>query len=456
MVVFRAMTESGKTFRQLSPNSTGFVFKAPPKPWPLYNRSRIQNADTVVVCEGEKCVHALHDYSVVATTSPCGAGKAQHADWTPLAGKNIILWPDNDEAGRKHMADVENLLQQVEPAPRISILEPTELDLDEKEDATDFIQQLEAAGHNKAEIQAELQEVLSKAKPRGVAARVAERIEGAISGKIRAIEFPWSFLSRCSKALLPGTVTLLCGSAGASKSFMLLQALAYWHDKEIKTGCLQLEEDRDFHLTRVLAQKSGLAGLTDPDWIRANEEQSRQAYADHQKFLDGFGSRMWAAPETEQTLEQLSRWILDRARTDCRIIAIDPITAAAQTIKPWIQDNSFLQQIKRTAGDYNCSIVLVTHPTKAFSGPDLTQLAGGAAYGRFAQSILWLETHEPKTSKVKRQCGTTDCQHNRTLRILKARNAKGTGFRLAFQFNSESLTLNELGVIVKKRKNVTN
>ena len=201
MVVFRAMTESGKTFRQLSPNSTGFVFKAPPKPWPLYNRSRIQNADTVVVCEGEKCVHALHDYSVVATTSPCGAGKAQHADWTPLAGKNIILWPDNDEAGRKHMADVENLLQQVEPAPRISILEPTELDLDEKEDATDFIQQLEAAGHNKAEIQAELQEVLSKAKPRGVAARVAERIEGAISGKVRAIEFPWSFLRRCSKAL---------------------------------------------------------------------------------------------------------------------------------------------------------------------------------------------------------------------------------------------------------------
>ena len=42
--------------------------------------------------EGEKVVHALHDYSVVATTSPCGAGKAKHPDWTPLAGKNVILY----------------------------------------------------------------------------------------------------------------------------------------------------------------------------------------------------------------------------------------------------------------------------------------------------------------------------------------------------------------------------
>ena len=94
-------------------------------------------------------------------------------------------------------------------------------------------------------------------------------------------------------------------------------------------------------------------------------------------------------------------------------------------------------------------ILALTHPMKTFSGPDLTQLAGGAAYSRFTQTILWLETHEPKTSRVKGPVGTADCRHNRTVRILKARNAKGTGFRLAFEFNSENLTLNELGVIVK-------
>lgn len=449
LIVLRAVTTDGKTFRQISPANGGFVFKAPPKPWPLYNRGRIQNADTVVVVEGEKCVHALHDHSAVATTSPCGAGKAQHADWTLLAGKNVVLWPDNDEAGRKHMADVEKILQNLEPAPRISVLEPTELDLDEKEDAADFVEQLQNASCSKAEIQQELQDTLSKAKPKGIAAEVGNHIEAAISGLIMAVEFPWGYLSQCSKALLPETVTLLCGSAGASKSFMLLQTLAYWHDGGIKTACFQLEEDRKFHLTRMLAQKSGLAGITDPDWVKTNGDQARQAYTDHQAFLDGFGSRMWAAPETEQTLDQIAHWVTDRAKSGCRVIAIDPITAAAQSPKPWIQDASFLGKIKRIAGDYGCSVVLVTHPAKSFSGPDMNQLAGGAAYSRFSQSILWLETHEPKTSRIKGAVGTADCEHNRTVRILKARNARGTGFRLAFQFSSESLTLNELGVIIK-------
>lgn len=43
--------------------------------------------------------------------------------------------------------------------------------------------------------------------------------------------------------------------------------------------------------------------------------------------------------------------------------------------------------------------------------------------------------------------------YNRTLHILKARNAKGMGLNLAFQFDPESLTLNELGLVLKERKN---
>ena len=118
MLVLRLKTPDGKTFRQCSPVKNGFIQEAPAKPWFLYNRGRIKTADTVVVVEGESCVHALHKYGITATTSPCGALKAEHADWTPLAGKNIILWPDNDPVdknlgyspGRKHMAQVEKIM----------------------------------------------------------------------------------------------------------------------------------------------------------------------------------------------------------------------------------------------------------------------------------------------------------------------------------------------------------
>ena len=453
MLVIRCKTADGKTFRQCRPHGTGYVMQAPAKPWPLYNRARIQQADTVVVVEGEKCVHALHEFGITATTSPAGAGKASHADWTPLAGKNVILWADNDTPGISHMQQVRAILESLEPSPRIAVIEPADLDLQEKEDAVDFIAQLGTLHTDKAVRQSAIMEALSKAKVKGVAAGVGELIENTISGKRQAIQWPWACVGGLTKALLPGTVTLLCGNVGASKSFMLLEAGMFWHGAGIKTAIYELEEDRDFHLLRCLAQRSRTGDITDPDWIRDNAEQARTIFDEHKVFLDGFGSQIFASPDTQPTLEQVAAWVKDRAKAGCRIIAIDPITIAAHKGRSsWEEDAAFLHNIKHTTVDHHCSIVLITHPVKAMSFPDVTQLAGGAAYQRFAQTIVWLESHADKTSTVKTPCGPADVEHNRILHILKARNGRGQGVKLACGFESESLTLRELGIIVKKKK----
>ena len=453
MLVLRLNTPDGKTFRQARPVPSGFVQQAPAKPWPIYNRARIQKADTVVVVEGEKKVHILHDYGITATTSPGGALKAEHADWSSVAGKNVILWPDNDEPGRAHMQQVEKILQRLEPAPRIAILEPADLDLGHKEDVVDYVKQLETLGNDKSQIQTAILEFLNTAKPRGIACGVSELIEDTIAGRREAVKWPWACIGGLTKALQPGTVTIICGNVGASKSFMLLEAAAYWHENGFKTAIYQLEEDRDFHLLRCLAQKSRAATVTDPDWIKDNPEQARKLFAENAAFLEGFGVCIFASPDTQLTLEQLAEWTKARAKADCRIIAIDPITMAAHKSRSvWEEDNSFLHDIKRTAVDYHRSIVLITHPIKAVSFPDVTQLAGGAAYQRFAQTILWLESHADKTSQVKTACGTAEVEHNRTMHLLKVRNGKGQGVKLAFNFGSDSLTLREEGIIVKKSK----
>jgi hypothetical protein len=49
-------------------------------------------------------------------------------------------------------------------------------------------------------------------------------------------------------------------------------------------------------------------------------------------------------------------------------------------------------------------------------------LAGSAAYERFCETIITLANHEPKRSKVKTSLGTATMEHNRTVRIEKARN----------------------------------
>ncbi|MFC1739480.1 AAA family ATPase [Planctomycetota bacterium] len=446
MIVIRCQIESGKTFRQCRPCQGGFEMKAPSKPWPIYNRGRILQGDTMVVVEGEKIVHALHIYGITATTSPAGAGKAEYADWTPLAGKNIVLWPDNDETGQKHMQQVERILQKLEPAPRISVIEPSDLDLQEKEDAADFLRQLETIGVN---VRSELYRVLQQAKSRGVTVGVSERLEAIISGQLQAVSLPWRNLSRLTNAVIPGTVTLICGSPGASKSFMLLQALSFWQGNNIKACVYELEEDREFHLMRALAQRSGITGVTNYNWISRNAELARQTFSDNEQFLESLGRCIWASPDTQPTLEQLAGWSKVRAKAGYRVICIDPITAAVQTGKPWIVDNSFLQQIKRMATDYSCSVLLVTHPTKAINRPDMTALAGSAAYSRFAQTILWLQNHKLKKSKTKTACGTPETQHNRTVHILKARNGKGHGMKIACEFDSETLKLKEFGLITK-------
>lgn len=167
---------------------------------------------------------------------------------------------------------------------------------------------------DKSEIQAVILEALNKAKPRGIASSVQELIEDTIAGRREAVKWPWPYVGGLTKALLPGTVTILCGNVGASKSFMLLEVAAYWHEHSIKIAVYELEEDRDFHLSRVLAQESKTGSITDPDWVRANPIEARRLYSENEAFLESFGACIYASPDTQPTLEQLAEWTKIRAK----------------------------------------------------------------------------------------------------------------------------------------------
>jgi len=443
----------GKTYRPAHLTDKGYTLGFAPKLWPLYWLPNVSKAEIVVVVEGEKCADVLMRYGFVATTSAGGAKNAKSSDWSPLTGKAVVLWPDNDPEGKRYMLDVEQILESLQPAPRVSILDPASLDLGDKEDVADFVAQLKVLNKTDAEITAAIAEALKKARPVSIATEVQQRFAEIKAGRYCAVDWPWDGVSRLTKALLPGTVTLLVGNPGASKSLKTLQAFSFWNEQGLRTSLFEVEEDRTFHLTRALAQKSRCADLTDTSWVKENAALSEKIITDNREFLDNFGRVLYATPDTQPTLAQLSQWIEQQAKIGCRVIGIDPITSAERGGEPWIADNKFLQAIKKTATDYRCSIILVTHPIKAVSFPDLSQVAGSAAYQRFAQTILWLESHEEKSSKVKTTVGRTEMTYNRTLHILKARNGKGMGLKLAFEFDSETLRLNELGLIVKDKKN---
>ena len=73
---------------------------APPDPRPLYNQPGMASASLVVLVEGEKCAQALIDAGIIATTAMHGENApVEKTDWSPLAGKAVLIWPDRDKPG---------------------------------------------------------------------------------------------------------------------------------------------------------------------------------------------------------------------------------------------------------------------------------------------------------------------------------------------------------------------
>ena len=73
---------------------------APPDPRPLYNQPGVAGVECVVLVEGEKCAQTLIDLGICATTAMHGANAPiDKTDWSPLANKAVLIWPDKDKPG---------------------------------------------------------------------------------------------------------------------------------------------------------------------------------------------------------------------------------------------------------------------------------------------------------------------------------------------------------------------
>ena len=77
--------------------------KAPPEPRALYGLDRLasQPDALVVLVEGEKKVHAAEARftDVVGVAAMNGAKAPAKSDWSALAGRHVVVWPDADEPG---------------------------------------------------------------------------------------------------------------------------------------------------------------------------------------------------------------------------------------------------------------------------------------------------------------------------------------------------------------------
>jgi hypothetical protein len=178
----RLRGSEGKKIFPISWSGEAFELKEPIHDGkkPLYGLAKIMDADTIYLVEGEYKADWLNKIGI-ATVATTGASSHDSLDFAPLAGKSVYLWPDNDEAGKKHMEAVRSLLDGLGCATHLINIDALELPL--KGDAYDYLKAHHVGIFNKPSV-----EVLKAAKDAvlGLPLATVEAVEGAESGAATA------------------------------------------------------------------------------------------------------------------------------------------------------------------------------------------------------------------------------------------------------------------------------
>jgi putative DNA primase/helicase len=116
------LADGKKQFRPVHPYADGWRLGDPPGKLPLYRLDRLGRDETVWILEGEKCADLVGNLGLVSTTSSHGSEGAAKTDWSPLAGRSVVIVPDNDGPGEGYASSVAVILATLEPRPDVRIL----------------------------------------------------------------------------------------------------------------------------------------------------------------------------------------------------------------------------------------------------------------------------------------------------------------------------------------------
>jgi len=292
--VIRWDKPTGKDVRPVSRTADGrWTIGGMMEPRPLYGLPDLLKAQSggggsrVYVCEGEKAADAARAVGLIATTSAHGSKSASKTDWSPLAGREVIILPDTDDAGERYADDVAGLLGKLTADPRaapvVKVVHLPDLPFGEGGDMADFVaMRCGDAEAIKAEIEAlaDSAEAVTTATADNPTKRTKPRIEpfqpfpvdtlpqavaGFVSDSAEAIGCDTSFIA------LP----LLVGFASAIGNSRRVQLKRGWSEPAILWGAIIGESG---------STKSPALELA----LRAVRERQRKAMREHTEAMRAY------------------------------------------------------------------------------------------------------------------------------------------------------------------------
>lgn len=191
---------------------------------PLYRIPEIVLASTIVLCEGEGKADALARIGIEATSAMQGAqAPIDKTDWSPLYGKTVIIWPDNDEPGQQYAKTVATRLQALGSTVKMIAVPAGK---PEKWDAVDCIAEGEDPG-------------TLIAAATSVSHGTGSRLKLYSLADLESLP-PITWL--VDKTLTRGGLSMIWGRSGSLKSFVALDMAMCiatgldWHGNAVQAG----------------------------------------------------------------------------------------------------------------------------------------------------------------------------------------------------------------------------
>lgn len=287
-------------------------------------------------------------------------------------------------------------------------------------------------------------------------------------GELITLPFPWRRLSAGSKALRPGSLTILSGPSKTGKSYFTMSIIRHIQELGHSWAYLPLEDDRNDWILRMLAILEEDYKMTDADQEGADHRQqvAKKREAEVKEYLRHVTENPYAGKKDENGKTAIKKvdgsrvlaWIA-RAVKKARVVVVDPLSQIEFSGKNKHEEEAaFVRQILGVVKDSGASLILVTHTIKrsgAAAALDLTaeDVQGSAMLTRLAHTTIILDAHELCEREVSAPGGnTTTVMSNRTVTIAVSRFGDGSRSRIAFRQEQNRPAFTELGFIVAKKK----
>ena len=379
------LKDGSKEFRPVYRLDNGaWAIGDPPGLWPLYRVDELPTAGPVYVCEGEKATDCAWSIGLPAVTSAHGSNAADKSDWNLLAGRDVVILPDNDSAGERYSRDVTAILLRLNPPARVKVVRLP--DLPPGGDIVEFDADIGGeAGATKAAVE----ELVAKT-PFVDATSI---LGGPVLTRLADVEpqaVQWLWPDR----IAIGKLNLIFGDPGKGKSFITLDMAA-----RISTG-------NDWPDGCGCAPKGNVILINcEDDLADTIRPRLDKAGADVRKIiaLEAIkrpieGGKMVDRSFTLADMPALAQAV--ERTPDVRLVVIDPVSAyiANSDSHNNAEIRGLLAPLAMLATKHRVAVVMVTHMSKSGGSRAMYRAMGSLAFIAAARSawVVVPDKDDPK------------------------------------------------------------